>query len=362
MTTTRFFNGARSTGKMGEAARMKKLEIMKGGKLALSPADRYKRIMRAKLQEYQEKNRKESRNGFELSVKARRAMEEIAKRKAMKEEKALRQMVVIKPRRYGDSGHINAKGQVYDEMNNLVLKVNRKNGKVTTMGGMTLGKYRPKKFNHASFMRENIVKFSPYHIKLRQMMAQQQMQNMYATHGMGAGMSIYGPMGDESAINVYGRGGHYESEEAFAPVYGRAPVSRGSAGITGWGVTASGVHGVFAEDTWGNFRDNVWGGTHNNIWGGLGDDGGLHGGGSGVWGKSSRSGSGAVWGSGNSAHPIWGAPGKRIFGTGRPGQKNYLAKALWTALGMMNIGSKLAARGNARFAARVTGGTGRSAR
>ncbi len=349
MTTTRLFTGARGPNStIGEAARLKKWEIMKGGSIAMSSNERYKHIMTKKIAEFQQKSRTNTRQGFELSTRARQALEDIAKRKAMKEEKAMRQMVVIKPRNYGELGNLDAKGRVYDQAGNIVLKINRKNGKINTMGGMTIGKYRAKRMGTHGLIKDGIVKFSPYHIKLRQMMAQQQLQQMYNANGYNpsTAASVYG-YGDEdaSAVNIYGKNSTGYEAESVSPVYGRSPHQRGgSVGVNGWGVMSNNVLGMFAEDTWGNFRDNVWGGTHNNVWGGLGDDGSLwSGNGSGAWGKSRGAG---IWGSSGTGG-VWGSSGgRRIFGTGNG--KNYLAKAFWTALGMTRLGSKLAARSTAK--------------
>lgn len=337
MQTTRFFSGARMGHKGGEASRMKKMEIMKGGKLAFTPAERYQRLIRKKIEEHNAKAQANPRNSFMLpgaasatkniSRKAQQAIAEISKRKAIKEEKELRQMVVIKPKRYYDNqgyfGRVDAKGQVFDEMENLVLRVDRKKGRVKTVNGFPLGKYKPKSWSHTSWMRDWITKNSPYHHRLRQMELQRQVAAMYGMTTMAS--SVYGAANiDVTVVDVHGQSLHGDDIRL-------QNASRNNLGITAWGVVSNNIHGTFGDNVHGTFSDNVWGRASTNIWGGIGDAGG-----------------------------VWGKPGaRRIWGTGNPNQKNYIAAAFWGLASLFGIGGRLAARRNARTAsaaARSSGG------
>lgn len=59
------FTGSRySGGGMSEAARLKRMELMKGGKLPISSADRYRMAMKKKLEEAKQKT--SDRPSFQL--------------------------------------------------------------------------------------------------------------------------------------------------------------------------------------------------------------------------------------------------------------------------------------------------------
>jgi hypothetical protein len=130
MGTVRYFSGARETRKRGPAAEQMMFEIQKKGKLP--PADRYKRLLKKKLQENREKVGLPQKKGFSLSDKiynpkkmsarAEQALKEIAMKKAAKIAKAERQMVIVTPRNY-TNGSINRKGQIFDVAGNVVSKM-----------------------------------------------------------------------------------------------------------------------------------------------------------------------------------------------------------------------------------------------
>src|SRR5690348_842051 len=115
-----------------------RIEIMKKGKL---PAvDRYKQILKKKMGENKEKalgNIKKPGFGFPSSFKEARKMsklaeqklKEVAQKKASKEAKKMRQMVIVSPRNY-QNGSIDKKGKIYDIAGNVVAQVNTKNGKI----------------------------------------------------------------------------------------------------------------------------------------------------------------------------------------------------------------------------------------
>lgn len=327
MKTTRYFSGSRVDSRMGDAAKLKRLEIMKGGKLPFTSADRYKRILAKKLAEHQKKASVfNAYSAFSLpgtkstaahmSKSARRALEEISKRNALKEEKAMRQMVVIKPREYGGFGRIDAKGRVFDQANNIALRVDAKTGMLKTPGGFSVGKYRPKSWLHESFMREQIVKHSPYHIRLRMAMLQQQVALMYAGQydNLAHPVTVHGipaEMASMLASNVYGNAQDISSGETFVS-------NRNNLGVTSHGVVSNNVWGTFGENVHGTFGDNVWGRASTDIWGGI-DAGGM-------------------WRSNGPARRIWGsAQGK-----------NYIARGFWALAGLFGFA------GNVRRAAART--------
>ncbi len=312
---SRGFSGSRyssGNGKLSEAAKLKRMEIMRGGKLPMTSADRYKRIMKKKMEEHQQQV--SLRSSRVMSKKAQEALKQMAMKKAAKEEKELRQMVIIKPRMLGDAGRIDEKGRVYDVANNLVLKVDgKKKGAIRTMGGMTLGRYKPKSGLSNMLLGDNIKKYSPYFIKLKQMQMQQQMLEQQALDAAIAQGGVYSTGGDLTAVslhggNLYQQGGVYGPASQYeADVYGNRTNQfgqqeeqhrGGGATVNAWGVASGNIHGTFAENVWGGMADNVWGGSSSNVWGGIG---------------------GNSWGS---------SRGYKIWGSGTPGQKNYL-RPLW---------------------------------
>lgn len=329
--TKRLFTGSRPPGG-GEAYKMKRLEIMKGGKLPMTNTERYKHILKKKVQEYNEKSQMNPRAGFilpgakfdpkagpQMSKRAQEAIKQMSQRKAAKEAKMMRRMVPIVPRNYGSYGRLDSKGNVFDEVNNLVLKVDGKKGKVFTMSGWTVGKYRPKGALHEMMMKDAILKNSPYHIKLRQLELQRQVEQMYAA-GRGELNGPYAPvtLADLNVINVQG---HASGDEGHAHYNGMQV--RGNLGVGAWGVMSSNVHGTFAENVHGGFADNVWGRASSNIWGGIGDPGNF-----------------------------WSKPGRNIWTSGRgTGQKNYIGMGFSMIAAFFGFGNKKAnARARAMMA------------
>lgn len=316
MSTTRNFTGSRSSKSMGEAARLKKLEILKGGTLPITQAERYKMILDKKLQE-SKMNAAMAGPARQMSKKAEDAIKEVARRKAIKEEKALRKMVAILPRSYSDNmgffAQLNKKGDVYDEVGNLVLKVNGKKGTVENAQGFRLGKYKPKSSMHVAWMRQWIMANSPYHLRLRQLEYQRQVQLMYENqNGVASSLNVNAP----AVGGVWGMG-----DEASAG-------ARGNMGVTVYGVMSNNVHGTFGENAWGGFADNVWGTASSNIWGGIGDPG-----------------------------PAWGRGSFKIWGSGAPGQKNYLKGIGGMIAALFGWGSRSSNYRSGRTAGRTGGRT-----
>ena len=191
-------------------------------------------------------------------------LKEIAEKKARKQAKAERQMVVIQPRNYSN-GRLVRDGKVFDIAGNVVAKVNRKNGKINLagFGGWGLGRYKPGVFSDA-VIQDAINKYSPYYINLRKMQAMQQGQHGVwgpGVGGHGQDVMVYSPSqaqhtgGDSGNITTYG-------SDFSGP--------RQNIGVTGWGAMSDNVWGTYADNAWGRSMDNVWGTNSSDVWGGIG--------------------------------------------------------------------------------------------
>jgi hypothetical protein len=291
MVGARFFNGGRDASRMGAASEIMRLEIMKKGKLPA--ADRYKHILQKKLSADKDKAMGgRVKVGFSLpgslpearkmSKLAEQKIKEIAQRKAAKEAKRIRKMVLITPRTY-QNGKLDKKGKIIDIAGNVVGQVNAKNGKMATMHGWSLGKYKPKSYLTDVTIQNAINLHSPYFVNLRkQQLLQQQGVTQYGVFGP--------PMGGTEVINVYS-----PAQNSFDNNYGSdLSPARQNVSATAWGARSDNVWGSFADNTWGTFADNVWGGNSSDVWGGVG------------------------------AGNLWGQKGPSVWGTGSG--RNYIAK------------------------------------
>lgn len=280
----RYFSGTRDKGRMGVASEIMRLEILKKGKLPST--ERYKSILKKKFQENKQKTLTEKLKQpiipglaglatakYSMSKRAEQALQQIAQRKAKKEAKAQRSMVIVEARRF-PNGNLTNKGKIYDVAGNLVAEVNRKTGRMATTNGWGLGKYRPKSYFTNLTIQSAIDQHSPYYINLRKQQLMQQQNGMAVTaHGAP----------DVSVINVWGA-----APETPLNSYGSDPVSpRQNVTMTAWGVRSDNAWGTFADNSWGTFADNVWGGNYSDVWGGIG--------GGGLWGQKGPN----VWGTGN---------------------------------------------------------------
>lgn len=279
--TIRHFDGGREKGRMGAASEIMRIEIMKKGKLPA--ADRYRQIVKKQFDEHKKKALGNiSKSAFSLpgtlqqarkmSRHAELKLKELSEKKARKEAKALRKMVLVEPRRFSN-GNIDRKGNIYDIAGNLVGKVNTKNGSMLTSMGTYLGKYKPKSYFTNLTIESAITLHSPHFINLRkQQLAMQQGVQTITVHGPMATTDggVYGG-GSVADINYYGVD---------------ASPARQNIAATAWGVRSDNVWGSFADTTWGTFADNVWGGNYSDVWGGVG------------------------------AGNLWGNKGPNIFGTG----------------------------------------------
>jgi hypothetical protein len=289
MVGTRFFNTGRDAGRVGAASEIMRIEIAKKGKLPA--ADRYKQILKKKIEANKDKAMSGVRTkvGFSLpgsvqearkmSKLAEQKLKEVAQKKAAKEAKRIRQMVIISPRNY-QNGRLDKKGKIFDVAGNIVGQVNTKNGKMATMTGWSLGRYKPKSYMTDLNIQNAITQHSPYFIQQRK---SQQLQQQL-TGGVYGMASMHG--GD--VLNVYG-----SPQNSFDNNYGSdMSPARQNVGMTSWGARSDNVWGNFADNAWGTFADNAWGGNYNDVWGGI------------------------------SAPGMWGQKGPHIWGTGSG--KNYI--------------------------------------
>ena len=275
MGNTRSFIGTRnSDGKKSIAAAIMRLEFEKKGRL--DPTERFKLIMKMKMEAARQKNSAEKIGSRPMSAKAEKALKDVARKKEVKQAKKLRQMVIVQPQIYSN-GRLNKKGQVYDIAGNMVATVNKKNGKMATMLGGGLGRYKPKSREVTNTLMKAIDQYSPYYINLRKLQALQ-----------AAGINpLTGRPINEDTINVHGNGnnagmamhgGGYvaPSERNNQPVnfdtmYGETSGGpRQNIGGTAWGAMSDNVWGTFTDNVWGTSADTVWGTNMSDVWGGVG--------------------------------------------------------------------------------------------
>lgn len=336
--TKRFYSGAKpGGGSMGEAAKLKRIELEKGGKLPFTPTERYRRIMKKKMEETQNASNKVST--FQMpgakpvkkqqSKKTQEAMRMIAQRKAFKEEKELRNMVVVKAGSVGDAGRVDKKGFVYDVGNNRTLKIDMKTGQIKSMGGWTVGKYNSRKRARShGIMNDALKKHGAFFIQQKKLKMLEEAELAYQAQHKG---TIWGGGSTGGAASQQFMDQHFGEER---DLYGRTQNDhlnhRTGTNGSAWGAMSNNAHGTYVDNVWGGMVDNVWGTADSNVWGGLGGSAWSSGGGGGIWGGggSRRGGSwggggGSAWGSGRIN---WANRGHKIFGSGKEGQRNFLAK------------------------------------
>lgn len=338
-----------------------RIEIQKKGKM--SSVDRYRYLYKQKLNENQKLaaaggkpsggimgfwnkkiGAKEGAGKRQMSGRAELALKQIAMRKANKEAKIMRRMVIVTPKNF-HNGSINRKGQIYDVAGNMVGKVNTKNGRIAFFAGFAGGKYKPRSLMTELLITDSINQYSPYFINLRKMQAMQNGWNPETgTFGVSDTINIYGSSAHGSN---HGSGNHqmdmHMPRAPMGNIHGShedGATSHGAnAGVTSWGVMSNNAWGTFNDNVWGTMVDNVWGGTESNVWGGLG---------------------------GNS---LWGWKGVKVWGTGNG--VNYLrgiTKTLSAIFGIRLGGSNRSGSGSsgggesryARLLARAAGSSGRT--
>jgi len=348
----RHFDGGRGGTRMGAASEMMRLEIQKKGKMPA--AQRYKRIVAKKLEENKKKAMGDAyKKPFSLSGKimdvrkmsarTEQVLKEIAERKAKKLAKAEREMVIVQPRNF-HNGRITAKGDIYDIEGNMVAKVNIKNGKMATMTGWSIGKYKAKSMWTNLAIQDAINKYSPYFINLRKMqLLQQQGVQAVNVHGAPSAqdvVNVYGPTTMLGMNNPYG----YTPEEvqAFAS-YGTNPEGpRQNIGVTAWGARSDNVWGSYSDNAWGTSTDNVWGGNSTDVWGGVGAGN--------LWGNKGP----RVWGTGNGTNYIKGITNFLAALFGLKNKRNREALRQMNALAAAQRNSARAARGAAATSSATT--------
>lgn len=364
MPGVRFFSGGRELGKQKTIAQeIMYLEVQKKGKL--DSQERFKFIMKRKLEESRKKVElaKQSKGGRPMSQKAEKALKDIAAKKAAKEQKALRRMVIIQPRTF-TNGRLNKKGGIYDIAGNKVGQVNSKDGKIATYLGTHLGYYKPKSHHTTALIQGAIDQWSPYYINMRKMQALQaagidpltgQPLNPMNTNVYGPtnsdGGTVYGPRNAQAAMLGAGyqsmgaalyNNTQYRNPEA-ENVYG-AEIAAPASTIAGT------VHGAASNNVWGNFADNAWGTSFDNVWGGNNSDvwGGLGGNPYGSFGKAVQ-----LWGTGNGVNHIKALITKlsQLFGLNTKATRKQLATMRGTAKGVGTTGPRRSSSSSSRPAA-----------
>lgn len=314
MGTVRYFGGSRGDNTKNPAIDLKKLEILKKGKL---PANiRYKYILKKKQeakmgintdslgnykkllgQSLEQFDKTSKVTGRKSSKRALQALREMAMKKAAKENKALRQMVVVQRQNF-HNGSVDAKGRIYDVASNQVGQVNLKNGRMAAMNGWAIGKYKAKSVRTNLAIQDAINKYSPYYINLRKM------QQMQQTQGMGT----------QEVINLYGFGGNNTNptgeSQGLDQYYGSNIAGpRQNIGMTSWGAMSNNAWGTFTDNAWGTVSDNAWGTASTDVWGGI------------------------------SVGGLWGDKGARVWGTGSG--KNYLRGAINFVITLFGFNPKI---------------------
>lgn len=322
MSTIRHFTGSRETGKQSIAKEILLIEMQKKGKL---PAEmRYKMIFKRRMQEAREKaaheyGKKNSANPSgsmvatrKQSTRAEQALREMAMKKAAKEQKKLRKMVIVQPQNFSN-GSINKKGQIFDIAGNMIGQVNTKNGNITASNGWGIGKYKAKSYMTKLQIEQAINKYSPHFIKMRQMAAQQ--MAMGGVHGGYTDPNVMNVHGVSAAGAMLGGGMYGNLDAGDRGVFGRdenamtgATGSNGA--VTSWGAMSNNAWGTFSGNVHGTMADNVHGTVNSDVWGGV---------------------------SGNS---LWGGRGVRMYGTGSG--VNHLTALTKFVLGLFGYQSKSA--------------------
>lgn len=291
--------------------------MQKKGKL---PAEmRYKMILKRKQEEAREKAMKATSALDEsgrmvatrkMTPKAEQALKEMAMKKAAKEQKKLRKMVIVQPQNFSN-GRIDKKGQIFDIAGNMVGKVNTKNGSMTLTSGWGIGRYKPKSYMTKLLIEQAIDKHSPYFIQLRRQQQMAQAMN-----------NVYGGMSDPNVMSVYGSsaqaamlgGGMYGNVGRNVNVHGVAEDDHlqlpPQSNVTSLGAMSNNVHGTFMNGVHGTMMDNVHGTVNTDVWGAAG-------GGS-----------------------MWGSHGVRMYGTGSG--VNYLSGLTKYILALFGFKSKQA--------------------
>lgn len=300
MASGRFFSGSREIRKDSIAREIMMIERQKKGKL--SSQERFKLIMKRRME--QSRKKVENDRQAPMSKKAKQALEQIAKKKAAKEAKIMRQSVIVEKKILGN-GMVHKNGKIMDIQGNHVGTINLKNGRMATVNGVGLGKYKPKSRQVQHTIMDAINKYSPYYVNLRKMQALQ-----------AAGIDpVTGRPLHQEALDVHGNslsamhGGNYQSmgSAMFMAQQQQQQQNHGGGGggdytdvttgtrqamnATAWGVMSDNVWGTFSDNVWGTTGENVWGTASTDVWGGVGGN---------PWGYKTQ----RVWGTGTGVNHI----------------------------------------------------------
>lgn len=245
----------------------------------LPPDERMKLMLKMRMDKHNQE-RKRVTSTRVLSARAQEAVDQMEKKKKAKERKILEQMVVVKAQNF-TNGRIGKDGKVYDIMGNLIASVNKKNGRISTGGGMGLGRYKAKSYMTSVTLMNAINQYSPYFIQ------QRKIQAMIAA---GIDPQTGRPL-NEAVIDVHGQSYTHSGGGAAAAMLGAgyaaqrpqaeevgyhngfgesAAGPRQNVGATAWGAMSDNVHGTFSDNVWGTSADNVWGMSSSDVWGGVG--------------------------------------------------------------------------------------------
>lgn len=305
MGTVRFFSGGRDqVSKKSIAQEILRFEVQKKAKL--DPQERFKFIMKRKLEESRKKvqQSKAENSSRPMSARAEKALKDIAAKKAAKQQKELRRMVIVQPKTFSN-GRLTKKGDIFDIAGNKVGKVNTKDGKMNTYLGTFLGHYKPKSHRTISIIQNSIDQYSPYFINMRKMQAMQAAgldprtgqplnpdnSNVYGSIGGNSyGSTLYG--GGSSNADESNGGGNsaYAMHGGLYRPLGSERFRReqqaamdndlygdGANGITRGSSIGATVHGTASNNVWGNYADNAWGTSFDNVLGTNNQD---------VWGQA----------------------------------------------------------------------------
>lgn len=235
----RGFTGARG-GKIEVSASAKIMRdtLRKGGKIT---PETYKKMLQEKLNEAKARASSKEKQNFSMfgrsdskkrSQSADKTMMLMAMMALEKEEKKLRKEVVIKVRRF-INGRIDAKGKIFDQMGNIVARVNLKNGAMTTVYGQHFGIYKQNSTLVNNAIIAVINKNSPFLANQRKAIA-----------AAATASSFWGGAAAAPSLDVWSR--------TPTDVWGNTA-------LNGWGNPQVDAWGRTQTDAWGNQQVDMWG-------------------------------------------------------------------------------------------------------
>jgi hypothetical protein len=203
MVMVRFFSGSRNSsdkggGKTASASGMMREQLRKGKKI--DQAENYKKLLQQKLAEAKFRAATGEKKDFSMlgsgsapvqrSKRSQDIIEIIAKRELAREQKKLKKAVVVEARKLSN-GRIDEKGRVFDAAGNVVVRVNLKNGNMSTIYGQSIGRYIPKSYLTKMAIENAITKNSPYLINQRKMVEVQRQERLQEEHARAQNNSVW---------------------------------------------------------------------------------------------------------------------------------------------------------------------------